>query len=106
MIGFGRVLKKYPKLYSDLSQVLLSIDRSVIDEPDAVKSFIWILGTFSQQIDASPYILEEFLDEGYFEKYSDSIKSVFLTHVIQTFLKRPPETYKLLSRTFSSILNS
>ena len=90
MIGFGKVLKKYPKFFTDLSSVLLSIDRTIINEPAAVKSFIWILGTFSQQIDYSPYILEEFLDEGYFEKYSDSIKSVYLTHVIQTFLKRPP----------------
>lgn len=50
MIGFSRVLKKYPKLFSDLSPVLLAVDRSIIEEPNSIKSFIWILGTFANQI--------------------------------------------------------
>lgn len=63
MIGFAKVLKKHPKLFADLSPVLLSIDRAIINEPESTKSFIWILGTFSSQVDASPYILEEFLED-------------------------------------------
>lgn len=54
------MLKKYPKLFSDIKDVLLSVDKSIIVEPEAVKSFIWILGVFANQIDAAPYILEEF----------------------------------------------
>ena len=66
MKGFSKVLKKYPKLFGDLAQTLLLIDRTVINEPESVKSLIWILGTFATQIEASPYILEEFLEEGQF----------------------------------------
>jgi hypothetical protein len=50
MIGFTKVLKKYPKLFTDLQPVLLSIERSLIVEPEAIKNFIWILGTFATQI--------------------------------------------------------
>lgn len=45
------------------------------------------------------------MEEGEFDKQPESLKSVYLTHVIQTFLKRPPETYKLLCRLFSAVLN-
>jgi AP-1 complex subunit beta-1 len=101
MTSFAKVLKKYPKLFADLQPVLLDVERTAIVEPEAVKSFIWILGTFANQIEAAPYILEEYCEnQEQFEKMEDSIKSVYLTHVVQCFLKRPPEMIKTLSRTF------
>lgn len=57
IIGFAKVLKKYPKLFSDLQPILLTVERSLIVEPESIKNFIWILGTFANQIDAAPYIL-------------------------------------------------
>ena len=36
----------------------------------------------------------------------DSIKSVYITHIVQCFVKRPPETIKTLARVFSLVLNS
>ena len=37
-------------------------NKNFINEGESIKSFIWILGTFSSQIDASPYILEEYIE--------------------------------------------
>lgn len=36
----------------------------------------------------------------------DSIKSVYVTHVVQCFLKRPPETLKILAKVFNLVFNS
>lgn len=107
IVGFARIFKKFPNLFSDLKPVLLSVERSLINEPASIKSFIWILGTFATQIDAAPYILEEYSEnQEEFEKLSDSIKSVYVTNIVQCFLKRPPETIKTLARTFSYVVNS
>lgn len=50
MIGFAKILKKFPNLFQDLKPILLAIDKNTIHEPEAIKSFIWILGTFATQI--------------------------------------------------------
>ncbi len=57
IIGFSKIFKKFPNLFADLKPILLTVERSLITEPEAVKSYIWILGTFATQIDAAPYIL-------------------------------------------------
>lgn len=57
MIGFAKIFKKFPNLFADLKPVLLTVDRSIINEMESTKSFIWLLGTFASQIDAAPYIL-------------------------------------------------
>lgn len=63
IIGFAKILKKFPNLFTDLKNVLLTIDQTIINEPEAIKSFIWILGTFATQISAAPYILEDYCQD-------------------------------------------
>lgn len=50
MVGFAKIFKKFPNLFSDLKSTLLTVDRSLINEPQSIKSFIWILGTYATQI--------------------------------------------------------
>ena len=38
-------------------------------------------------------------------KQPDSLKSVLLTQIIQTFLKRPPETHRILGKIFKYIFH-
>lgn len=57
MAVFSKILKKYPKLFTDLKPVLLSVDKNLIIEPASRISFIWILGNFGHQIEPAPYIL-------------------------------------------------
>jgi hypothetical protein len=40
-----------------------------------------------------------------FGKLDDEIKEVLLTQIVQTFLKRPPETIKALGRVLKLILH-
>lgn len=61
IIGFAKIFKKFPNLFSDLKPILLTVDRSLINESESNKSYIWLLGTFANQIDAAPYILEEYI---------------------------------------------
>lgn len=61
IISFHQILRKYPKLFPDVSSPLLEF-KQLINETESTKSFIWILGTFSHQIDDSPYLLEEYIE--------------------------------------------
>jgi hypothetical protein len=60
MVSFHQILRKYPKLFTDVSRTILEY-RHTINETESTKSLIWILGTFSQSIDEAPYILEEYI---------------------------------------------
>ena len=106
LVAFHKVLKRNPKLFSDLKSVLL-LGKPYINTPEATKSFIWIVGTFCQQIDAAPYILEEYIEsEDDFMGLSDSVKEVLLTQIVQTFLKRPPEMHRTLATIFKYLFNN
>lgn len=81
--------------------------KGLINDTEASKSFIWILGTFSNQIEQAPYVLEEYINnEDLFISYDNSIKEILLTSILQTFLKRPVETQKILGKIFKLILQS
>jgi hypothetical protein len=65
------------------------------------------LGTFAQHIHESPYILEEYIEnEDRFNSLDTSAKEVLLTSILQTFLKRPVETLRILSNVFKLIFQS
>lgn len=57
MIGFYRVLRKYPSLFADIKPSLV-VRRHLINEQDSQRAFLWLLGTFAQHLEDSPYILE------------------------------------------------
>lgn len=61
MVAFYKILKRYPKLFSELKPHLVD-GHSSITEPEAIRAFIWIVGTFATQIDAAPYILEQYIE--------------------------------------------
>ena len=110
VIAFYEILRKYPNLFTDIKQSFIQ-NCSSINETESLEAMIWILGTFADQIEDSPYILEEFINgefenvPGPFEKYPSSLKSVILTQTVQTFVKRPPETINILRTIFKLILN-
>ena len=61
MLSFHQILRKYPKLFGDIAATLLEF-RGDVNETESIKSFIWILGTFSQAVNDAPYILEEYIE--------------------------------------------
>ena len=61
MLSFHQVLRKYPKLLPEVKKALLH-HHTLINETASTQSFIWILGTFSQQIEEAPYLLEEYVE--------------------------------------------
>jgi hypothetical protein len=78
----------------------------LINETESIKAFIWIIGTFAEQIDEAPYILEDYLEsDEEFTKLHEEVKEVILTQIVQTFVKRPPETIKTLGRIFNLIFH-
>ena len=106
MFSFHQILRKYPKLFSEISKTLVEY-RNEVNETQAIKSFIWILGNFSQHIEQAPYILEEYIENAeQFHAYDTGIKEVLLTSILQTFLKRPVETYNILNSCFKLIFTS
>lgn len=57
---FLDILRKHPGYFNEIGEVLLqAID--YITEPESKVAMIWILGEFGENIDASPYILENFV---------------------------------------------
>jgi hypothetical protein len=50
------MLRKYPKLFSEVQNHLLHFTH-LLNENEAIKSFLWVLGTFAENIDDAPYIL-------------------------------------------------
>ena len=105
MICFYKLLRKYPKLFPEVKQHLLHYYQ-LLNETESIKSLIWIIGTFAEHIDESPYILEDYVEnEEQFAKLNDDIKEVLLTQIVQTFVKRPPETVKTLGRIFKLIFH-
>ncbi len=61
MMCFYKLLRKYPKLFSEVKPHLLHYQDQIKDT-DSIKAFIWIIGTFAENIDESPYILEDYLE--------------------------------------------
>ncbi len=99
-------MRKYPKLFIEVGRSLLE-HRSSIDETESTKALIWLLGTFSHILDEAPYVLEEYIEnEEQFNSYESSVKEILLTSILQTFLRRPVETYKILSAIFKLIFQS
>jgi hypothetical protein len=106
MLSFHQILRKYPKLFPDVSKSIIE-HRSTINETESTKSLIWLLGTFAQHIHEAPYILEEYIEnEDRFNSLDTSIKEILLTSILQTFLKRPVETLRILSDVFKLIFQS
>ncbi len=50
MLSFHQILRKYPKLFPEIGRSLMEF-RNDINETDSIKSLIWILGNFAQNID-------------------------------------------------------
>ena len=74
VVCFYRLLRKYPKLFSEIKPHLLHC-HYLINETESIKAFIWVVGTFAEQIDEAPYILEDYVEnEEEFVKLHDEIK--------------------------------
>ena len=74
VVCFYRLLRKYPKLFSEIKPHLLHCHH-LINETESIKAFIWVVGTFAEQIDEAPYILEDYVEnEEEFVKLHDEIK--------------------------------
>lgn len=88
------IFRKYPNQYESIISTLCQ-NLDSLDEPAAKASMIWIIGEYSDRIDASPDLLQNFV-----ETWDDEVVEVqlaLLTAVVKLFLKRPADSKELVT---------
>eukprot|EP01132_Coremiostelium_polycephalum_P009180 gene9180-11254_t len=98
------ILRLYPKESNQIIPLVPSDKLMIIEDPLAKESLIWILGEYPNEIEDSPYILENFFQEK-FNEQPTSVKIQFLTSTTKIFFQRPGETLDLLKRVIQECSN-
>ena len=106
VIAFQEILRKSPREFIEIKQHIEK-QKELINEPESLFSFVWILGSFGEQIKSSPYIIESILSSSEeFEKLESNLQSVLLTSIVTLFLKRAPEMYPILQKIMGYIFGN
>lgn len=58
--AFQLILRRFPKEFSEIKECLVQ-GLTLINEPESTAAFVWILGTFGENIPEAPYILESLM---------------------------------------------
>ncbi|KAL0407771.1 UNVERIFIED_CONTAM: Beta-adaptin-like protein A [Sesamum radiatum] len=95
------LLRKYPQWSHDCIAVVGNISSKNVQEPKAKAALIWMLGEYAQDMQDSPYILENLI-ENWDEEHSAEVRLHLLTAVMKCFLRRPPETKKALGAALAA----
>jgi len=88
------IFRKYPNRYeSVISKLCDNLD--TLDEPQAKRSMIWLIGEYSDRIDNAPELLETFTES--FECEASQVQLQILTAVVKLFLKRPDDAKQMVT---------
>eukprot|EP00760_Papus_ankaliazontas_P028029 PhM_4_TR3491/c0_g1_i1/m.98510 len=108
MVALKDFLRKYqrPETIAPFFPVLVNYYKAaqfIGEESETKVSLVWILGEFGDQIDASPYILEAFIDR--FAEEPAEVRLEVLTSAMKLFFKRPGEVQKMLGRLLDTAIS-
>mmetsp|Transcript_28691 Transcript_28691/g.80199 ORF Transcript_28691/g.80199 Transcript_28691/m.80199 type:complete len:944 (+) Transcript_28691:130-2961(+) len=82
------IFRKYPGKYESIISTLCeNLADDAIDEPEARAAMIWIIGEYSDRIDNSDELLENFLDN--FHDEPAEVQLQLLTASVKLFLHKP-----------------
>lgn len=91
MIVMKDILRRYPDQYENMVSPLCQSLES-LDEPEAKKSLIWILGEYAERIDNVVDIVQGFIDG--VDDEPVTVQLQLLTATVKLFLKCPSESVK------------
>mmetsp|Transcript_10625 Transcript_10625/g.15996 ORF Transcript_10625/g.15996 Transcript_10625/m.15996 type:complete len:934 (-) Transcript_10625:43-2844(-) len=89
------IFRKYPGKYESIIGTLCeNLVDDAIDEPEARAAMIWIIGEYSDRIDNSDELLENFLDN--FHDEPVEVQLQLLTASVKLFLHKPKKTKRIV----------
>ncbi|KAG5437115.1 hypothetical protein PCANB_001236 [Pneumocystis canis] len=91
------ILRKYPRTYDGVISTICE-NMSLLDEPNAKSSFIWIIGEYSEKIGNSQEILKSFIDN--FKHEDTQTQLQLLTATVKLFLKDSRNNQEIIQRVF------
>ncbi|GAB4816706.1 hypothetical protein N2152v2_003752 [Parachlorella kessleri] len=89
LIQMTNVLRRYPDAADACVDSVAALNAEGITEPAARAAYVWIIGEYGQQVQESPYVLENLADG--FTSEEPEVKLALLTAAAKLFFKRPPE---------------
>ncbi|WVW82912.1 hypothetical protein I302_104926 [Kwoniella bestiolae CBS 10118] len=89
------IFRRYPNQYESIITTLCE-NLDVLDEPEAKSSMIWIIGQYSDRIENSDELLEDFSFT--FKEEPAEVQLALLTAVVKLFIRRPTAAQELLPK--------
>ncbi|WVQ69912.1 uncharacterized protein L199_008135 [Kwoniella botswanensis] len=89
------IFRRYPNQYESIITTLCE-NLDVLDEPEAKSSMIWIIGQYSDRIENSDELLEDFAFT--FKEEPAEVQLALLTAVVKLFIRRPTAAQELLPK--------
>ncbi|WWC60935.1 uncharacterized protein I303_103511 [Kwoniella dejecticola CBS 10117] len=89
------IFRRYPNQYESIIATLCE-NLNVLDEPEAKSAMIWILGQYSDRIENSDELLEDFAFT--FKEEPAEVQLALLTAVVKLFIRRPTAAQELLPK--------
>ena len=94
-IVMADILRCLPEHADKCVDALSSLRGVDLSESEGRAAMAWILGSFGEKLQDSPYILEGMAES--FEDEEPSVQLALLTSATKLFFKRPPECHRMLS---------
>ncbi|KNA01992.1 adapter-like protein complex 4 beta 1 subunit [Plasmodium vivax North Korean] len=98
----ANILRKYEEYTKVIIEEIIKHDNKLI-ENDGIRSYIWIVGEYSEYIENAPYILEEYVN---LTDCSYLFMLELLTACVKVLYRRPSEMVVILASLFDNILKN
>lgn len=89
------IFRRYPSKYERVISILCE-NLDVLDEPEAKAAMIWIVGQYSDRIENSDELLEDFMFT--FKEETNEVQLALLTATVKLFIRRPTAAQELLPK--------
>lgn len=103
LIALKDLLRRYPACCEDVIPALKKVVGS-LEDVEAKCALLWILGEYGSEIDASPYMLEEMVEQ-YESEPSAEVRLQMLTSALKLFFARAPECQPFLGMLLEKAVN-
>ncbi|ANQ05914.1 Adapter-related protein complex 4 beta 1 subunit [Plasmodium coatneyi] len=98
----ANILRKYEEYTKVIIEEIIKHDNKLIDN-DGIRSYIWIVGEYSEYIENAPYILEEYVT---LTDCSYLFMLELLTACVKVLYRRPSEMVVIIASLFDNILKN
>lgn len=99
------MLRKYPDTIESFTEFFESAIEIMNEDSKGLSSLVWILGEFGENIEYSPYIIEDLIDNYTESDNNDLINSILLASC-KLFFKSPGEMQEILAKVFNFIFSN